>query len=251
MPSCYARAKAGIAPAPPVREVFVIVDQTTALDPALVQTLRANVARLVRPGTKFTVASFSAFERGHYTKIVASGTVEPAVPGPRRGAISVPALKKLDACLRAQGPYGVKIALAGITQAGKASAASFAHSEILASLKQLSPRIAASKARDKVLIVASDMLEHSSATSFYRNRGLRPIDAAAELRKVVGQGLAANFGGARAYVIGGGILPPQSKGAGRTIAALNSLELFWKAWFQKSGARLLAFGRPNLVAPIP
>lgn len=250
VPGCYARFPVGLTPAAPAQEIFVLIDQTTALDGPLVATLRENVARLVRPGTAFTIASFSAFERGHHTEVVAEGVVEPPIPADRRSGISVPALRRLDACLRAQGPYAARLALAGLARAQAASAASFAHSEIMAGLKQLSTRVAASSARDRIVIVVSDMLEHSSAASFYARRGLRPIDPAAEIRKVAANRLAANFNGARLWVIGAGILPPQSADAGRTIQALNALESFWTAYFRHSRARLMAFGRPNLVLPI-
>jgi hypothetical protein len=252
VPSCYARNPAAkLTPAAPTRSVYVLVDQTTALDPALAATLRNNVARLVRPGTAFTIATFSAFQGGHHAGIVSTGVVEPPVPANRRNSVSVPALKRLDACLRSQAPYGVRVALAGIARAQATRGASFSQSEIMASLKQLSAPIAASRAPDKVVVVASDMLEHSSATSFYARRGLRPIDGTAELKKAAKNALFANFGGARVYVIGAGVLPPESRDAGRTIQALNALEGFWRAWFRRSNARLGAFGRPNLVSPIP
>lgn len=251
VPSCYARYPVKIAPPPSSRALFVLVDQTTALDPALVQTLRQNVARLVKPGTTFNVATFSAFRSGHYAEVVASGTVEAPVAANLRRSVSVPALKKLDACLKAQASYGVRVALAGLAAAQRARAASFSQSEVMASLKQLSALVAASRARDKVVVIASDMLEHSSVTSFYARKGLRPLNSAAELKKAAAQRLFADFGGARTYVIGAGILPPESRDAGRTIASLNALESFWAAWFRQSRARLGAFGKPNLLSPIP
>jgi hypothetical protein len=252
VPSCYARVPAAhLTPAPPSRRLYVIVDQTTTLDPQLTQTLRQNVARLVVPGTAFTIASFSAFRAGHHAGVVASGYVEPPVPPKVRNSVSVPALKQLDSCLKAQAGYGVRAALAGVARAQATGGGAFSQSEIMASLKQLSAPVATLAARDKVVILASDMLEHSSATSFYAHQGLRKIDPAAELRKAAENGLIANFGGARVFVIGAGVLPPQSKDAGRTIQALNALESFWTAWFRQSQARVGAFGRPDLVQPIP
>jgi hypothetical protein len=251
VPSCYARYPVGLAPAPPVRSLFVLIDQTTRLDAALTQTLRANVARLVRPGTSFTIARFSAFQAGHYAEVVASGTVEPPVPAQRRNSLSVPKLRQLDRCLQGQTLIGVRIALAALATAQHVGAASFAQSELMASLKQLSSPIGGARAHDKIVIIASDMLEHSSATSFYARRGLRTLDPRAELRKAAALRLFGNFGGARAYVIGAGILPPESRDAGRTIPALNALEAFWSAWLRQSNARLGGFGKPNLLSPIP
>ncbi|TMJ15121.1 MAG: hypothetical protein E6G94_07915 [Alphaproteobacteria bacterium] len=252
VPSCYARVPAAhLRPAAPVRRLYVIVDQTTSLDPDLTRTLRQNVARLVQPGTAFTVASFSAFQAGHHASVVASGYVEPAVPAGVRNSVSVPALKQLDACLRAQAGYGVRAALAGLARAQATGGGSFSQSEIMASLKQLAAPIGTLAARDKVVILASDMLEHSSATSFYAHQGLRRIDPRAELAKAEANALLAEFGGARLYVIGAGVLPPQSKDAGRTIQNLNALQAFWTEWFRRSHARLGAFGLPDLVQPIP
>lgn len=248
--SCYALA--GVDPRyapPPVRGVFLLVDQTTALDAALAQTISENVQRLIRPGTTFTVASFSAFRDGHFTRILTSGTVEQTVPGPRRGGVPTVRLRRLDSCLRQQGGFAVRHALATFAAAARANAAGFSRSEIMASLKQLSGRVAATPVRDRIVIVASDLLEHSSATSFYRNQGLRVIEPVAEMRHASRHQLIGNFARARVYVVGTGLLPPRHRGGERDIRALNALEAFWAAWFRRSNASV-EFGRPDLVTPI-
>ena len=250
VPSCYGRYPIGVAPAPSARDVFILIDETTALDPALTQNLRANVVKLIGPGTRFAIARFSAFRRGHFAEIVAAGSVEPAVPAQLRNSISVPKLRQIDKCLHDQPLLASRIALAGVAAAQKVSAATFSQSEIMSSLKQLSDPIAASRARDKVVIIASDMLEHSSATSFYAKKGLRQIDPAAELKKAAKNQLFGNFGGARLYVIGAGILPPEAPDVSRTIPALNALERFWTLWARQSGAAMAGFGRPSLLSPI-
>lgn len=250
VPSCYAATRIGVDPAPPARAIFVLVDQTTALGPALISTVRENMRNLLRPGTSFTIATFSAFQRDHFTTLLAAGALEAPVAPQRRSRLSVPRLRRLDACLRRQAAFGGQLAITSFLRAAAANAASFSRSEILASLKQLSARVAAAPARDRIVIIASDMLEHSSATSFYRNRALKVIDPAAEMRRALGQGLLGDFGGARIFVVGAGLLPPDQRTAGRDIRALNALEAFWTAWFRRSGARLVAFGHPDLVVPI-
>lgn len=250
VPSCFAATGIGTVSEPPTRAVFLFVDQTTALDAPLATTVRGNMQRLLRPGTSFTVATFSAFQRGHYTTILTSGTIELPVPASRRASLPTNRLHRLDACLRQQTGFAARLADSAFAEASRTSAATFSQSEIMASLKQLSGRVAAAPVRDRIVIVASDMLEHSSATSFYRNRGLRAIDAIVELRRAIGQRLTGDFAGARVYVVGAGLMPPQQQAAIRDIRALNALESFWAIWFRQSNARLIAFGHPDLVTPI-
>lgn len=251
VPSCYAAVHIDAAPPPPARAVFLFVDQTTALDPGLAASVRRNMQHLLVPGTAFTVASFSFFGPGHYATVLASGTLEQTVPAPLRPGVSSNGLLRLDACLRQQGAFATQVALAAFAGAVSPNPAIFSQSEILASLRHLSAAVAAARVRDRVVIVASDMLEHSSATSFYRARALRLIDPAAELNRAAALGLFANFAGARVYVIGAGILPPQPGGNGRTIPALNALEAFWTLWLHRSNARLAGYGHPDLATPIP
>lgn len=248
VPSCYAATGMGAAPRP-TQELFVLVDQTTALDPVLNAAVRENAARLLRSGTAYTVASFSAFERSHYTAILSSGVLEAPIPAGLRPSVSVPRLKKLDACLVAQASFGARTALRALAQATAGSAGTFAHSEVMGSLKQLSARVAASPAPNRIVLVVSDMLEHSGVTSFYKSKSLRAIDPAAELANARASGMIGNFGGARVYVLGAGLLPPGGEG-GRDPRAINALESFWLRYFAQSNARVAAFGTPDLVAPI-
>jgi hypothetical protein len=250
IPSCYAAARVepGLSRSPS-RAVFLLVDQTTSLDAALTQTVRENLRRLIRPGTSFTVATFSAFQGGHFTRVTTSGTIEQAVPDARRPGVPTVRLARLDACLRRQSAFAARHILASYAAAAGERAAGFPRSEIMASLKQLSQRVAATRARDRIVIVASDLLEHSTATSFYRNRGLKVIVPADEMRLALRLGLIGNFGGARVYVVGRGQLPPEDRAGGRDIRALNALESFWTAWFRRSNARVV-LGQPDLVTPI-
>ena len=250
VPSCYAAAHVQAAPPPPARAVFLFVDQTTALDLNLAATVRQNMARLLRPGTSFTVASFADFAPGHYARILATGTIEQTVPPGIRASVATNALRRLDACLGRQAAFAARLAQSAFAEASAGDAATFSQSEIMASLRHLSSRVAGTRVRDRIVILASDMLEHSSAADFYRNRAMRRIDPGAELARARRQHLTANFGGARVYVVGAGVLPPQPGGNGRTIPALDALESFWTGWFHASNARLAAFGRPDLAMPV-
>lgn len=247
VPSCYAAIDIGLVPSKPDREVLVFVDQTTPLDPALKASALDQVNHLIAPGTAFTVASFSAFSQGRFTTVQSSGTVELPVPHQQRGEVSVPKLKKLDGCLKQQSAFGKRKAVSAVTAALAGASSDLAKSDVLASLKQLSTRASGSKAKDRIVLIISDMLEHSSTTSFYSKKTLKKLDPKAELQKVAGAGLIGDFGNARVYVIGAASLPGDGY---RGEAELASLEAFWRAWLKRSKARLIEFGRPNLLQPI-
>ncbi len=247
VPSCYRAFPIGVAAPAPQSELFVFIDQTTPLPADIKAAVDDNVRRLVRPGTRFTIASFSAFSQGRATTVQASGAVETGVPAQRRGDVSVALLKKFDTCLAQQAPFAGRLAVATVDKAIAGASSNLAKSDVLASLSQLSARVAASRARSKTVVIVSDMIENSSITSFYARKKLRLINPQVELDKVAKAEVGGNFGGARVYVIGGALRPDSGY---RAEPELKALERFWDGWFRGSQAKLVEFGRPNLVNPI-
>lgn len=97
------------------------------------------------------------------------------------------------------------------------------------------------------------MLENSSVTSFYANQAVRQINADKELKLVADNQLYGDFGGARVYVIGAGLLAEDAKhpkGIYRSTQTMQALSKFWTGYFQKSNAELVEFGQPALLNPI-
>jgi hypothetical protein len=250
IPSCYAAARLSVTVPRPARSVFVIVDQTTALDGELRRTISDNLNRLLQPGTSFTVATFSAFSRGHYTTVLSTGAVEGSVPPRLRPSLPVNRLAALDRCLVRQQQFARQLAARALARATGVPATTFSNSEIMASLAHLSESVRTAPGASKIVMVASDLIEHSSASSFYARHNLRLIDANAELRNALRHGLIANFGGARVYVVGTGLLPPSAGNSVRDVRALNGLITFWTNWFRRSNAASVVVGRPNLVSPV-
>ncbi len=251
VPSCYAAVRIGVPAPAPTRSVFVLVDQTTGLDDRLRETARRNLAALLRPGTRYTIATFSAFSRGHYATILTSGTIEAPLTTDQRLNLSSPRVAELAGCLDQQRTFAARLAAEKLAEATAASSSSFANSEIMSSLRQLSDAVRASPGDDKIVIVISDLLEHSAATSFYSNRDLRLLDPAEEIGRAEQHTLFGDFGEARLAVIGAGLLSPGSgSDAVRETPKLNALRAFWQQWFERSNARLIAYGQPDLVTPI-
>lgn len=249
--SCYSRTRVTIPAPVPTRAVFVVIDQTTGLDERLRETVTSNLRRLLGPGTTYSIATFSAYGRGNYAQISATGAIDAPPPDDARSGQSVRSLERLDRCLPNQQEAVSAQAMLEIESALGGSATAFTHSEIMASLRQIAQAVRSSPARDKLVIVVSDLLEHSRDRSFYADRQLRLIDPEAELASSVEKDLLADFGGARIAVVGAGFLSPESReDAVRDRASLTALRTFWEAWFARSRGEILRYGEPDLMTPL-
>lgn len=251
--SCYG-AVAFELPAPaPQRELFVVIDQTTALDPQLVNLLSDRVAAYLASGggAKVTVAAFSATTASKFALVKFSGEAEQAFAEDMRDSVNRPKRDALDACL-AKAPRNLATRTdAEIKALLSSDSGSYASSEIIGSLTSISEAVRASTATSKTVLIVSDLLEHSSTTSFYQNSDIREIDLVAEMQKVADRNQFGDFGGARIYVMGAGLLPPEAdQNATRNAARLLRLRGFWQNWFENSNATLAGYGQPVLQVPL-
>ena len=253
IPSCYAANKLDIKLPLPDRELFVLVDQTTLFDEKLQNSIFENTWSFLGANSAFTIVAFSAFAQGRYTDVVASGMIEPPFPEKERNSTSQKLLKSFDSCMKSQEPWAKKHAIEAIKRTLVAASADLAKSDILAALKDVSSRIKASSAKDKVLFMASDMLENSTVSSFYAgNTKVRVLDPAKEMSSAERANLIGDFGGARVFVLGAGLIGPagDSKASYRDPRTMNALHEFWMKYFEKANARLEQFGQPALLQPI-
>ncbi len=250
-PSCYQIAKLDVPPPAPKRSIFILIDQTTGLDDRLRQTLISNVQSLLQPGTDFHIYTFSTYSAGHYATADAAGFVEEGVSEDQSSGLSVRGLERLNKCLASEKEVLSKRAADALATATNASASSFANSELMSEMKQLSEPVRASPAADRLVVVVSDLLEHSPVTSFYHNRQLRQLDPPIEIDRAAAVDLFGDFRGARIAVIGAGLLPPTSApDSVRDTRALMELHQFWATWFEKSHGTLIEYGEPDLVQPL-
>lgn len=253
VPSCY-DAKLGVAPAASATELFVLLDQTAMFDSTLQQQVADNVRPFMAAGHAYSVLSFSAFSQGRYAHVLSAGKIEPLITSAARDDIPKSALARFDNCTKRQ-PAVAMQAIGTALRAGFGGAnTSLGKSDVMASLKAISARVKKSPAKQRVVLLASDMLENSSVTSFYGAKGesVRQIDPAKELKVAVEHDLIGDFGGASIYVIGAGLLAEEGKKSGKyrdpkTMRALNS---FWTSYFQKSNATVVEIGQPALLTPI-
>lgn len=249
LPSCYAALKQGASQ--PATEVFVLIDQTTPLDRNLQQMVATNLGNFLTAGHAFSVLQFSAFTQGKYAQVVTSAALDGELPAAERNAVNKTQLGKFDSCMKQQPKLATQLATQALQAAFGGTSGDVAKSDILASLKDISAAVRQSAAPRRIVIIASDMLENSTITSFYANNAVRKIDPAKEMSLVNAARSTGDFGGAKVYVLGAGILsnPKQAQNY-RDPKTLNALGDFWHEWFAKSNAELVEFGTPALLNPV-
>lgn len=253
LPTCYGD-KLPVTKAQPDTELFIAIDQTTPLDANLKQLVADNVKRFLNPNNGFSVITFSAYTQGHYMEVKVSGKMDPVLDTTQRNDISKPVLARFDQCMAHQPQSAAQIVGGALRAAFDGTSSEIARSDVLGSLKALSSKVRESSARNKVVLIVSDMLENSSISSFYADKGqsVRRIDPAKELKLAEDNQVFANFDGARIYVIGAGLLPDdvQKSKHYRDPKTMQALAVFWQSYFEKSKGTLVEFGQPALLNPM-
>lgn len=252
VPSCYAQARIDeFRTAPSGRMLTVVVDQTTPLTQDLQRTAWGHIKRFMRPGDKIRLYAFSAYLEGHYTRLRYAGELERPIDEKVLGSVPMMATRKFQSCLKNQPAQLLKgFGKAFAATMGKSSS-DIPRSEILFSLKAVGEDMAKAEGVDEhVVLVMSDMLEHSDFASFYQSNGIRQIDPKAEIAKVEKQHLLGDFSGARVYVHGAAFIPTTAKNGYRSGKMIQNLEQFWSTYFKESNATLTGFGNPELTTAI-
>jgi len=250
IPTCYEQLRE-YAPVADRGDLTVVIDQTAYLDTRLRDIVQETVARLVQPGTRVSIATFSGYLQGRYLDVLFSGRVEAPLAGAQRDFVSKRDLRQNDACLADQLVYARRMVARGLASAFSGIDPNVERSDILAALQDLGRRVSDARGANRMVIVVSDMLENSSITSFYQSNHLRRVDPDVELRKVATAGIKAGFHGARVVVIGaGGVSSAASGQSYRDPRAMLALEAFWRRWFEASQAELVEFGKPTPLVDI-
>jgi len=248
VPSCYKALDITNQNDSIQKELFILVDQTTILDKNIMIYTYKNMMNFIKNGYAVTIASFSSNANGKYTDVAYSGKVESLLPDSAKHDIAKKKLRKYQGCMNGQYKYAKKKATKALVRTLKGANKKLPHSDILKSLDDIAEHIIKpSSAQNKVVLLVSDMIEHSSITSFYSQGNLKRIDTKKELEKVKNSGHTTDFSGAKIYVIGTGMV---GKNAYRDSKTLGYLTDFWKAYFTATNAHLKAIGTPMLLENI-
>jgi len=255
VPSCYVAHKLSTQSAPADKLFYVLIDQTVELDDGLKASVRNSIRRMVQPGSRFVISQFSAFSQGRYLEVLNTGFVESPMTEEQAGNVPMSKVPGFNACMKQQGQYALGLMDKAALSAMNGATHSLNQSDILSALKQVSVAIKEAPEKNKVLFLVTDALENSSITSFYTRNSVAKIDPAKEMQKVSGGDLVGDFGGARVYVLGAGLLKPSTTGSRaerdgyRDPDTMRRLQTFWGEYFGKSNAHLVEFGAPALLQP--
>ncbi len=248
VPSCYKALKMNNPNPGSEKELFILIDQTTPIDKNMMIYTYKNMMKFVKNGYAITIASFSSNANGKYTDVAYSGKLEVLLPDDAKHDIAKKSLRKYEGCMNGQYKFAKKKATKALVHTLKGANKKLPHSDIIKSLDDISDHIIKpSSAKEKVVLLVSDMIEHSSITSFYSKGSLKKVNTKAELSKVKKGNYLTNFAGARVYVIGTGMVGKNSYRDSKTLKALTD---FWTAYFQASNARLKAIGTPMLLEDV-
>jgi hypothetical protein len=253
MYGCYSSKFPNPNPGSIDNELFVVVDQTTLFDASLKQSIANNIRPFIGPGNSIIVIQFSAFTQGHYTDVLTEIKFDGLLTQEQRNATPKQVLAKFDKCVSNQPAMASNIIGGALRAVFTNSSNGIEKSDVVASLKDISSKVARSKAKRKLVLIASDMLENSSISSFYSKQAVRQIDPVAEMNLVKKNSMLGDFDNAQIYIIGAGLLAEdaaESKGVYRSPLVMNALRAFWADWFTKSNATLVGFGQPALLNPV-
>ncbi|MGP1484618.1 MAG: hypothetical protein ACTTJC_00720 [Campylobacter sp.] len=227
--------------------VFILVDETAKFDNTIKSQMLFNLEQLLEPNTYFYVAKFSAFIDGFYNQLVFDIKIEDKLSEDEEYHISKNKLAKLHKCLKDQKPYVRTKLISNVSKLISPKNTQIAKSEILNALKDYSAVVKRNKAKNKLVIIVSDMLENSAVTTFYAKGSLRKIDEIAQMQKARQAELIGDFGGAKIYVLGAGLIDNHSY---KNSSVLRNFSNFWNEYFKASNANLIEFAMPTLKGAI-
>lgn len=248
MPSCYEIYK--IEKEKNIdKAIFVLVDETTLFSEPLKEQIISNSLSLIEAKNYIFVAKFSAFLDNKYNEVLFDFALDEKLSEDERYDLNKNTLAKIDKCLIDQINFVRKNVNTNINNGFLKKGENIAKSDIFYALKDFSNNsISIVNAKEKIIILASDMLENSAITSFYAKGGPRQINIKKEIKILQDNNLVANFDGAKIYIIGAGLTDSKKSYVNPKI--LNSLSEFWREYFELSNGELIEFGTPALKRKI-
>ena len=283
IPSCYAQPSIQFPPKIPderdalvfkegKKAIIVMVDETAVL-PTEIQLSAIKVNENLfkgltnnpdRNGVFYQLIKFSSFSEGKFSTTMVRGYLEggahiipkaeDTLPGSKVTKLKT-SLKNLNACMSQQAKFGLDKSNQSISVTMKDASSSLPKTEIMTALQEVGKIFANQKEEEKILFLISDMMEHSSYTSFYDKGGdLRDINPESELAMIQKDKILSDLRGVKIWILGGGYFakPGSSEiSKSRNPKKIAQLESFWRGYFQKSNAELIEFGKPALLGQFP
>lgn len=226
----------------PARELVLLIDETTVFTPDLIATFAAKVGKAIQPGDRVSLIGFSAVSNKHHVHELLSIELDRMPEPAAERDLPVRRAGELTQCVTLQRAIKGRTIDAAVRAALQRASTAIPFSEIIGAFRDLGGRLNASEAPARLVIVATDGLQHSATVTFYDHKAIRLLDPEKEAVSLRARGLLSDLAGARVYVFGGGLAPPDA--GFRDQAELQALEAFWRRYIKDSGGQLVAFGKP-------
>lgn len=246
--SCYDIYKSSTKPKVTIeRAIFVLIDETTLFNDSLQEQIIKNTLSKISPANYIYIGKFSAFIENHYNEKVFEFRIDTPLTSDERYYERKDTLAKIDKCLKDQQTYVATQIIQSINKSFLKPNEDIPKSDILYALKDFGENVIVKvDAKEKIIILASDMLENSTITSFYSKGGTKLIKSEEELNKIEKSNLFSNFDNSKIYVIGTGLISSKNNKSYRDPKILSSLKDLWFKYFTKSNGNLIEMGQPAL-----
>jgi len=231
--------------------VFILIDETTYFDDVFREQIINNSLRLLKQGNYIYIAKFSAFVAGHYNQKLFDFYLDKPLTDKQKYYTRKSQIQKINKCLKDQFSFVKHKTHKTLSEAFSPMDSNIPKSDILFALKDFSTKVISQvNAKKKVVILASDMLENSSISTFYSRGTARLIDPKKELSIVENEKLFGDFDNSDIYIIGTGLTGNGNSASYRDSRILLRLSQFWEEYFLRSNGNLQEMGLPSLSKPI-
>lgn len=231
-------------------ELFVIIDETTYFNDKLKDSIVNKVKSVLKEDIAISIFKFSQLSHNKYPEKVKRFIIEKGISDYEDNENKRSKIKKLKKCLIKQNAYVNQHIDSVLNKTFREKDKTLQNSDIFVSLQYISENaIASSSVKNKIVLIASDMLENSTYTSFYANGKLKNIDKEKELKLVEKEDLLGDYNGAAIYVSGAGLVDVESNKL-RDHKELRNLNKFWKEYFKRSNGRVIEFSYSGILQEI-
>ena len=252
--NCYDRAKVPPEHRQNSVHTVVLLDETTVFDNVQRQHIQSQLAGLLEDGSTTELIFFSAFSQGRYSMPGPVFKLAAALPAAVKYDLRKDDVQDFEVCLLASKKRAAHALSNAVDGYFSRATSDLARSDIFAVLKDIGETVLPrTTARDRRIVLVSDMLENSDISSFYSRGVPRAIKPEDELAKLKSKGMIADLRRVKVFVIGAAVVPhgaTQGHDTYRPASVLGPLKAFWASYFQESNSQLVAFGQPLLLSPI-
>lgn len=233
-------------------EVYLLIDESTYFNDKAKEDVLKKVIPFVKDNTRINVFSFSEYSKTKTNRDLGSHYIYSSLTPKEEDDISRNKVKELKSCLDASKEYAISEIAKAINQGTRKKNESLKKSEILKNLKIYTKNnLRFSKAKRKVMIIMSDMIENSDYTTFYANGKLKKLNIDKELNNVKEHRLFSSFNEAEVYIYGLGLVEINSdKKDSRNAFIMDNLINFWDEYITESGGKPFGLDSPNMAFDI-